>query len=146
MDFSILDTIYDICPNDPAKAMTYIKECLIAEDINKARGTSYEAQINCSFEGVDLLDKIAPGVQSKTTQGQTYYCGSKGTIDGIAQKALTVDKDALVSFAQIRGSQILQHIIGPASLLVDCRTSLGTISRQISFAQLRALGFTDVSV
>jgi hypothetical protein len=146
MDYTILDTIYEICPNDPAKAMTYIKECRIADDINKAIGTSYVAQLNSSYEGVDLLDDVAPPLQSKTMQGRTYRCGSKGTIDEIAQKALAVDSDALVSFAQIKGSEILEHVIGPASLLVDFRTRNGTVSHSISFAQLRAVGFVDVSV
>ena len=103
MDFSILDTIYQICPNDPAKAMTYIKECLIAEDLNKKLGTSYEAQLNCAYEGVDLLDRHSPPIQSKTTQSLRYECGSTSTVNEIAQKAINVNEQAWVSFAQIEG-------------------------------------------
>ena len=143
MDFSILDTIYKICPNDPAKAMTYIKECLIAEDLNLTLGTAYEAQLNCAYEGVDLLDRHSPPVQSKTTQSLRYECGSTLTVNEIAQKAINVNEQALVSFAQIKGSQILQHVFGPARLLLDFRTRTGRLAHGISFAQLRKLGFTD---
>ena len=145
MDFSILDTIYEICPNDPAKSMTYIKECLIAEDLNSAWGTAYEAQLNPAYEGVDLLDPNSPAVQSKTTQDRRYECGSSLTLDDVAKKALAVDERAIISFAQIQGSKILHHITGSAHLLLDLRTRTGGLSHGISFAQLRKLGFTDVS-
>ena len=144
MDFSILDTIYEICPNDPAKAVTYIKECLIAEDLNKKLGTAYEAQLNCAYEGVDLLDKHSPPIQSKTTQGKSYMCGSSLTVNEIAQKAINVHEQAVVSFAQIEGSRILQHVFGPARLLLDLRTRTGRLAHSVSFKQLRELGFTDV--
>ena len=144
MDFSILDTIYEICPNDPAKAVTYIKECLIAEDLNKKLGTAYEAQLNCAYEGVDLIDGHSPPVQSKTMQGKAYACGGSCSMDELAKKAIKVDEHALFSFAQIQGSQILQHVIGAAHLLLDFRTRTGKPARGVSFKQLRELGFTDV--
>ena len=147
MDFSILDTIYQLCPNDPAKAMTYIKECLIAEDINAHWGTSYEAQMNCAYEGVDLVSPLSsePPIQSKTSAMRpSYIIGKSSTVQAICDKALAVHPDALFSFAFIQGSQIIEHLIGPAKLLDGFRTRAGKHAHSISFKQLRELGFEDL--
>ena len=147
MDFSILDTIYDLCPNDPAKAMTYIKECLIAKDINDYWGTSYEAQLNCALEGVDLISDNSndPPIQSKTSSmHRGYSIGMSGSVQEMCDKAMAVDPEALFSFAFIQGSRIIEHLVGKAELLDGYTTRTGKPARGISFKQLRALGFQDL--
>ena len=141
----LLELSWAFDQNDPAKALTKAKEMAVAKDINVKFGTQYAPSDNCAEAGIDLTSPDgSPPVQSKTCQKKAYSFGHRLTVQMVVDKALKVNTDTLLSLARLEGSKVVEHVIGRIDLLDGYTNRNGNPANNISFKQLRELGFANV--
>ena len=108
-------------PNDVAT------EIIQLEYLSGRGFKDYALDDNCAQEGVDATCEGKPALQLKNTDGETsaYSGGVTSPMHVIAEKAVACDEKAILVFTRMKDGVVVDCVVGPASALLNWRTSGG---------------------
>jgi hypothetical protein len=87
----------------------------------------YSLDSNCGLDGIDATCEGKPALQFKNTEQEKseYTGGVTSPMHVIAEKAVACDENAISVFTRMKRGVVVDCIVGPASALLNWRTSGG---------------------